>query len=184
MFPISYNPNNIFFRDIVISGMIDESITKEVIQRIHIINQIDRESGLIPPPFIKITLNSVGGSMYDGFAIVGAIELSETPIHITCLGSVMSMALPILVAGDYRTSHKLSTFMYHECLNDSLHDKISVIHDDLEEARRLMKQYDNYLVSRTLLKLKQLDKIKKDKNDWYFGAEDALKFGIIDQIYE
>lgn len=181
MDPISYTQNDLFVRNIVISGEINESTTKEIIQRIHLINQIDRERELNPPP-IKITLNSMGGSMYDGFAIIGAIETSVSPVHIHCLGSAMSMALLILVAGHRRTSHKLSTFMYHECLNDSPYDKLSNIHDDLEEAMRLMKQYDSYLVSRTSLKQKQLDKIKKEKCDWYFGVEDALKFGIIDEI--
>ena len=171
-----YNPNHVFLRTYVLSGEIDETIAKEVINFIYTANTLDQEE------HINIILNSVGGSIYDGFAIIGAIETSKAPIHITCLGSAMSMALPILVSGNHRVGHSLSSYMYHECLDYTPYDKMSVIKENLDEGNRLMDIYDDYILSKTKLTRRKLNKVKKDKSDWYFGAEEALEYGIINEI--
>jgi ATP-dependent Clp protease protease subunit len=131
---------------------------------------------------INIILNSMGGTIYDGFAIIGAIEQSQTPVHITCLGSAMSMALAILASGHYKIGHSLSSYMYHECLDDVSYEKMSVIKENLDEGNRLMEMYDDYILSKTKLTRRKLNKVKKNKFDWYFGADEALEYGLIDEI--
>lgn len=178
----SYNPSHILLRTYTLSGEIDENTSKDVIDFISTVNDID--STINPPTRkpINIILNSMGGVMYDGFAIIGAIETSQTPVHITCMGSAMSMALAILVSGHHRIGHSLSSYMYHECLDNNSYEKISVIKENLDEGDRLMEMYDNYILSRTKLTRRKLNKVKKSKSDWYFGAEEALEYGLINEI--
>jgi len=178
----SYNPNHILLRTYTLSGEIDEIASKDIIDFISTVNHIDSITNLSERKPINIILNSMGGSMYDGFAIIGAIEQSQTPVHITCLGSAMSMALAILVSGHYRIGHSLSSYMYHECMDHNSYDKISVIKENLDEGDRLMEMYDDYLLSKTKLTRRKLNKVKKDKSDWYFGADDALEYGLINEI--
>ena len=131
---------------------------------------------------IKLIINSLGGSIYDGFGLIGVIENSKTPIHTYCYGSAMSMALLILVSGHKRFGHRLSTFMYHECLDNPPYDKLTTLKENLEETKRIMKVYDDQLLLKTKLKRKQLDDTKKIKLDWYMSPQEALQYKIIDQI--
>ena len=178
----SYNPNHILLRTYTLSGEIDENTSKDVIDFISMVNDMD--STINPPNRkpINIILNSMGGTIYDGFAIIGAIEQSQTPVHITCLGSAMSMALAILASGHYKIGHSLSSYMYHECLDDVSYEKMSVIKENLDEGNRLMEMYDDYILSKTKLTRRKLNKVKKNKFDWYFGANEALEYGLIDEI--
>ncbi len=176
----SYNPNSKIFRTIVLSGEIDESSVKDAIQTISFINEIDDGKEVVEP--IKLIINSLGGNILDGFALIGVIENSFVPVYTYGYGSIMSMALPILVAGDKRFGHPLATFMYHECLDSVPYDKMSIIKENIEETDRLMDMYDDYLTSRTTLTQKQLNKVKNRKTDWYFGSDEALSYNIINEV--
>jgi ATP-dependent Clp protease protease subunit len=176
----SYNPNSKIFRTIVLSGEIDESSVKDAIQTISFINEIDSGKDEVEP--IKLIINSLGGNILDCFALIGVIENSFVPVYTYGYGSIMSMALPILVAGDKRFGHPLATFMYHECLDSVPYDKMSIIKENIEETDRLMDMYDEYLISRTSLTQKQLNKIKNKKTDWYFGSDEALSYNIINEV--
>jgi ATP-dependent Clp protease protease subunit len=173
-------------RTLILSGEVDETTVTEIMQDICDINEIDddNEDNVVEyerTP-IKLIVNSMGGSVYDGFALIGVIESSITPVHTYCYGSAMSMALLILVSGHQRFGHKLSTFMYHECLDQLPYEKLSTLNENLQETKRIMKVYDDYLISKTSLKRKQLDDSKKVKFDWYMSPEEALQYKLIDEI--
>lgn len=173
-------------RTLILSGEVDETTVTEIMQDICDINEIDDEHEDNVVEYerapIKLIVNSMGGSVYDGFALIGVIEKSKTPVHTYCYGSAMSMALLILVSGHQRFGHKLSTFMYHECLDQLPYEKLSTLNENLQETKRIMKVYDDYLISKTSLKRKQLDDSKKVKFDWYMSPEDALQYKLIDEI--
>jgi ATP-dependent Clp protease protease subunit len=165
----------------VLSGEISEESAKEIIQHISDINEDDFGKEERFP--IQLKINSIGGSMYDGFAIIGAIESSETPVYTYGYGAIMSMALPILVSGVKRFAHPLTTFMYHECLDTFGHyEKVSILKENLEETERVMEMYDDHILNKTSFTKKQLDKVKKGKFDWYFDINEAIKYKVIDQV--
>ena len=169
------------YRNLVLSGEISEESAQNIIQHINDINEDDFGKEERSP--IQLKINSIGGSMYDGFAIIGAIESSETPVYTYGYGAIMSMALPILVSGVKRFAHPLTTFMYHECLDTFGHyEKVSILKENLEETERVMDIYDDFILNKTSFTRKQLDKVKKGKYDWYFDINDALKYKVIDQV--
>ena len=170
------------YRNLVLSGEISEESAQDIIQHINDINEDDNENPTGRKPII-IKINSLGGSMYDGFAIIGAIETSITPVYTHGYGAIMSMALPILLSGHKRFAHRLTSFMYHECLSVfGDYEKVTTLKENLEETERILDMYDDYIFNKTSLTKKQLDKVKKGKYDWYFDANDALEYKIIDQI--
>jgi UDP-galactopyranose mutase len=59
---------------------------------------------------------------------------------------------------------------------------VSIIKDDLDESNHVMKQYDEILLLNSTISQKQLDDVKKSRRDWYFTAEEALKYGMVDEI--
>ena len=169
------------YRNLVLSGEISEESAQNIIQHISDINEDDFGKEERLP--IQLKINSIGGSMYDGFAIIGAIESSETPVYTYGYGAIMSMALPILVSGVKRFAHPLTTFMYHECLDTFGHyEKVSILKENLDETERVMEMYDDYILSKTSFTKKQLDKVKKGKFDWYFDINEAIKYKVIDQV--
>jgi ATP-dependent Clp protease protease subunit len=94
----------------------------------------------------------------------------------------MSMGLPIFASGHRRFASKYATFMYHEALDSHPFEKISILKDNLDESNRLMKQYDMILLSKSTVPQKQLDEVKKSRRDWYFTANEALTYGITDEV--
>ena len=168
-------------------GEIDEEHANELIKFIADVNAFDDLQELSFKKYerkpIRLHINSAGGNTYDGAGLVGAIETSKTKIHAIGLGSVMSSALDILVACHYRTAHKLTTFMYHGLSYSSDQEKKIHDHDkESAESKRIQAACDKLLVDRTKLTKKRLDEVKNKKEDWYFTAAEALKFGVIDKI--
>jgi ATP-dependent Clp protease protease subunit len=130
---------------------------------------------------IHLILNTYGGSVYDGLGLIGAMEVSETPVHVTVLGSAMSMGLFILCAGHHRRMHAYSTLMYHQISTVTM-DKLEGIKKDLAECDRLEKMCEDILTKKTKLTLKELEDHKKTKGEWYINAETAAKYGMVDEI--
>ena len=88
------------FRSIILSNDIDNESVEEVIQFILDANEYDDEQDSVSKDFerkpIKLVVNSFGGVIYDGFALIGVIKTSRTPIHTYCYGYAMSMGLKSL----------------------------------------------------------------------------------------
>jgi ATP-dependent Clp protease protease subunit len=172
-------------RTMILGEEVDQSSVKNIIKTIYDINLEDEEQESIYLDHerhpIHLIVNTFGGSVYDGLGLIGAIELSTTPVVVTCLGSAMSMGLFILASGHHRRAHHLSTMMYHQ-ISLGAYDKIEGLRKDMEEAQRLEELCENILFKRTKLRKKDLEDYKTRKADWYISAEEALKFGIIDEI--
>ena len=79
------------YRNLVLSGEISEESAEKIIQHINDINEDDFGKDTRTP--IQLKINSIGGSMYDGFAIIGAIDSSETPVYTYGYGAIMSMEI-------------------------------------------------------------------------------------------
>lgn len=173
-------------RIIILSADVDNNSISYIMERIFEINEYDDDNEEMFVDYyrkpIKLIINSFGGSIYDGFALIGVIENSKTPVHTYCYGSAMSMGLLIFVSGHLRLANRLATFMYHECLDEPNYDKLTTLKEGMEESKRIMDIYDKQLLNKSSLKRKQLDETKKMKLDWYMTPEQGKQFGFVDKI--
>ena len=84
-------------RDLLLSDRISQSTVKDIIKDIFEINFDDDEKEEIYKEWkrtpIRLFINSYGGIVYDGLALVDIIKHSKTPIHTICVGSCISMTL-------------------------------------------------------------------------------------------
>lgn len=167
---------------IITFGDCDEENTNNVIQFIHEINHIDVGKNSDKREPIKLIINSCGGDIYRGFGVIDAILNSNTPVYTICYGAALSMGFIIMASGHHRIASKHSTFMYHEMLWSLSEEKLSTHRREVEEGKRTMDIYDSIILDHTNLTKKQLDIIKKEHRDWYMSAEEALTYGIIDEI--
>jgi ATP-dependent Clp protease protease subunit len=150
-----------------------------VIKSILSINEEDKDK-LDPTP-IKLYINCYGGDVYQFLGLIDIIESSITPIHTITLGAAMSCAFLVALSGHKRFAYKNSTFMYHQ-ISTGEWGTAKNLEEDLIETKRLQKIIENRILSKTKITKKQLSDNYNSKNDWYLGAEEALKYHIIDQI--
>lgn len=177
------NGNQEITRDIIISSPITDQLAERVIDHITAINKFDEQMAMIKdyqPRPIEMYINSGGGSATDGFAIIGAMELSETPIITYGLGIVASMALGIFVAGDVRVAHRYARFMYHS-VGYGAGGHIQDHEDALKEADILQRMYNN-LFNGTKLSRELMHQIRTGKQDFFMSGKEAVEYGIADEV--
>lgn len=179
---------------------VTEDSCKEVIEKIQDINIKDDEyissslqilasmgfstdPGNISLPPITLNLSTFGGDVYSGFGLCDSIRMSETSVKIICYGKVMSMGIPILLSGHYRAAHKNTTFMLHD-VSSCTWGKTREMEECIEQNKILREKMIEYICSRTKFPRKKLTDIIDKKQDFYFSAEDALKWKFIDEIID
>jgi ATP-dependent Clp protease protease subunit len=170
-------------RKIIISSPIDSNVAEKVVGQIMDINEFDNQMSVVStyqPQPIEIYINSDGGSATDGFAIIGAMEMSETPIFTYGLGIVASMALGIFVKGDYRIAHRYTRFMYHSVAYGEM-GYIQDHEDSLRESELIQYMYDD-LFKETKITREKMDEIRKSKTNFFFSGKEAVTLGIADEV--
>jgi ATP-dependent Clp protease protease subunit len=161
---------------------VTQQAANDVIRAIYDANTEDQKLAVKKRTPINLIINSEGGDVYSGFGIVEAILHSVTPVHTICHGQAQSMAALILSAGHKRSIGTYSTLMYHE-INWNVEFSPGKFHkQELDEAKRMQDIYDNLLLEFTNLTQTQLEIIKNQCTYWYMNSEDALRFGIVDEI--
>src|SRR5690606_32734078 len=170
-------------RKIVISCPIDSDVAGQVVSQIMAINDFDKQMSVVTtyePQPIEMFINSGGGGATDGFAIIGAMEMSETPIITYGLGIVGSMALGIFVKGDYRVSSRFTRYMYHSVAYGTM-GHIKDHEDSHKEADILQRMY-NSLFEDTGITKEMMKSARDKKEDLFFSPRQAEKLGFVDAI--
>lgn len=172
-------------RTLYLFDAIDKTSVKAVIESIIKINKLDDDNDKKEKDYkrlpVDIIINSRGGNVYDGLALINVIDNSKTEIHTHVYGLAASMGLLIAVSGHRRFVGRLSTFMYHSVSN-TIGGKLEHLRNRLDEVQRLQHVYDEYLLARTKLGIDQLIRVQEHKSDWFISPEEALKWGVVDEI--
>jgi ATP-dependent Clp protease protease subunit len=166
---------------IITLGDIDCITVNQIIQDIYEINAEDAKKQTVEP--IKLIINSFGGEVFSGLALIDVIDSSQTPIHTICHGTAMSMALIIYAAGHHRVASKYATFMYHEAAYE-INGKVAFHKQELKETERIDKICDAYLISKTKFTQKVLQPHRDRQAEWYFDVKTAQRYGLVDEILE
>jgi len=170
-------------RIIYLNEDIDNLTIQNIVPLIHKINVEDKDKDISQVEPLKIFVTSYGGSAYDGWKIVSAIENSRTPIYTICESYAMSMALPIFLAGKRRYMGKYATLLYHELRGGIQGTREEVKRLD-KEYDRLQKMYDNYIMQHSTITQDILDSHQEKINDWYIDFEEAKKYELFTHVYE
>lgn len=157
-------------RILFIDDVIDHDLANGIISQLMYLDSINNNE-------ISIYINSPGGTVYDGLAILDVMDLVKSPIKTVCTGSAMSMAAIILLYGDTRVSTKRSTIMLHQ-MSTLVRGRLSDISIDYKEAKRL----ENILYEVIKEKTNIQDIDHKLLTDWYISPKEAKELGIIDTV--
>lgn len=179
--------NDIISKKIMMIGEIEPSLAKDVISQIASINEYDNICEAQMKDYsrdpIEIYLTSGGGDVWSGFGIIGAIEMSETPVVVYGLGYVGSIALAIFLSCHVRFANKRTFFMYHSAYGNFMGD-ISSMEDNYQHLKDNQRMYDEIVLENTSLTQEQLDETKARRRDDIYTAQKALELGIVQYITE
>lgn len=137
-----------------------------------------------PDKEIYFYINSPGGSITDGMAIVDTMNYIKCPVETVCVGLAASMGAVLLTAGEKgkRFAMPNSEIMIHQPLigGGGLQGQATEIKIHADHLVRTREKLNKFLSERTG---KTLDVIEKDtERDNYMTAEEALEYGLIDGI--
>lgn len=128
---------------------------------------------------ILVMIDSPGGSVEVLASLIGAIKISKTPVWTCCYCTAYSAAADLLVCGHKRFAFPMTSMMFHAgsaCYQGS--------QNDIDKAKKFFdamgKRVTEEVNSRTNFDSKFLKKLKTD--DMYMNEEEALKYGVIDEI--
>lgn len=134
-----------------------------------------------PDKEINFYINSPGGSVTAGLAIYDTMQYISAPVATLCLGQAASMAALLLAAGEngMRFALPRSRILLHQPMG-GFQGQATDIDIQAKEIIRLRSTLNEILSNHTGT---NLEKVEQDtERDYFMGAEEALKYGVIDQV--
>lgn len=131
---------------------------------------------------ITIYINSPGGSTPDMFAIIDTMKMIKSPIRTVVMGQASSAAAVIASAGKTRLITKNSEVMIHEVWTVT-GGSTSQIQDDLDHMKNHEQRIIAILAENTGRPREVIAEMMF-KTNRFFSAQEALAFGLADQIIQ
>lgn len=139
-----------------------------------------------PDKEISLYINSPGGSITDGMAIVDTINYIKCPVSTICVGMAASMGAVLLASGQkgkrYATPN--AEILIHQPLigGGGISGQATEIKIHADHMIRTREKLNKLLSDRTGQSLETI--MKDTERDNYMTAEEALKYGLIDGILD
>ena len=130
---------------------------------------------------INMYINSLGGAVTAGLAIYDTMQFVQCDVATFVIGQAASMAALLLSAGAKGKRYALphSRIMLHQPWGGT-QGTAADISIQAEEIMRLKKRLNEILAQHTG---QELNKVEKDTDrDFYIGSEDAVQYGIVDEV--
>ena len=130
---------------------------------------------------ILIYLNSPGGGVYAGLGIYDTMQYINPDVSTICTGMAASMGAVLLAGGakNKRSALKHSRIMIHQP-SGGMHGQSKDMEISLKQMQELRKDIYNILSTHTGKPFKEIEK-DSDRDKW-MRAEEAKKYGLIDEI--
>jgi ATP-dependent Clp protease, protease subunit len=163
-------------RIVPLSGAIDAAVADDVMARLLYLEGED------PAAPVTLRINSPGGEVLAGLAILDTMAQVSCPVHTTCAGLAASMASVLLAAGErgQRRATLNARVLIHQPWAGQFQGQAADIERAAGEALRLRERIDQLLAAATGQTPARI-KADSDRDTW-FSAEEALDYGLIDEV--
>jgi len=164
-------------RIIFLGGVIDDDMANLVIAQLLFLESED------PKKEISLYVNSPGGVVTAGLAIIDTMNHVKPPVTTVCVGMAASMASVILSSGAKGKRYALpnAEIMIHQP-HGGAEGQATDIEITAKQILKLRERLNKILAKNTGQKL---EKIEKDvERDFFMTADEAKKYGIVDQVYK
>ena len=163
-------------RIIFLGTPISDDISNAVMAQLLCLQQMDAERD------IEIYINSPGGSFTALTAIYDTMRYIKPDVRTVCLGQAASAAAVILAAGTKgkRLALPNSRILIHQPATEGGYGQSSDIEIQAREILRIRSLMEQMLAEDTG---KTTEEVSRDiERDKYLTAEQALEYGIIDEV--
>ena len=138
-----------------------------------------------PDKEISFYINSPGGSITDGMAIVDTMNYIKCPVSTICVGLAASMGSVLLTCGEKgkRFATPNSEILIHQPLiSGGLAGQTTEIKIHADHMVKTREKLNKLLSEKTGQSLEQIE--KDTERDHYMTAQEALEYGLIDEIID
>jgi len=164
-------------RIVMLSGEIDDAVASSIVAQLLFLEAED------PDKDIYLYINSPGGVVTSGFSIYDTMNYIKPDVSTICIGQAASMGAFLLSCGAKGKRYALpnSRIMIHQPLGGA-QGQATDIEIQAKEILRL-KEIINSILSQN--SGKDLAQVEKDTDrDFFMSAEDAVQYGLIDQVLQ
>lgn len=159
-------------RQVFLFGVIDCNLAINISRQLIALDKISHEP-------IAMYINSPGGSVSDGFAIIDAIKGISSPVITMITGQACSMAGLISVCSEYKLMTKNSVWMAHD-MSFYLDDYATKAIDRTEFYKLTQAKLFKFLREHT--KLTEQDIETARHGELWLESEECLKKGIVKKV--
>ncbi|HEX5478058.1 MAG TPA: ATP-dependent Clp endopeptidase proteolytic subunit ClpP [Burkholderiales bacterium] len=134
-----------------------------------------------PDKDIFFYINSPGGSVSAGLAVYDTMQFIKPDVSTLCVGQAASMGALLMCAGDKDKRFCLpnSRVMIHQPMG-GFQGQASDVEIHAKEILYLRERLNQIMAKHTG---QPIDVIARDtERDFFMGAEDAVKYGIVDKV--
>jgi len=162
-------------RIIFLGGPIDDNVANSVIAQLLFLENQDPKKDII------IYINSPGGTVTGTLAMYDTMQFVKCDISTVCIGIAASGAALILAGGAKGKRFALpnSEAMIHQVMGEA-GGQATEIEISARHILKIKDKLNQIMAKHTGQSLKQIE--KDSDRDFYMTAEEAKKYGIIDEI--
>ncbi len=160
-------------RTIFLTGPVNEVMSSNVVAQLLFLESQD------PKKPITLYIDSPGGYVHSGLAMYDTMEFINCPVDTICLGHAASMGAVLLSGGNRRYALTHSKIMIHQP-SGGTQGQATDIAIAANEIRKTKEILTNIISKNTKRSPKAVAKLME--RDTWFTAEEALEFGIIDEV--
>ena len=162
-------------RIVFLGGEIDDDTANLVVAQMLFLEMED------PDQDIMLYINSPGGSTSAGMAIYDTMHYVKCEVSTVCVGMAASMGAFLLAAGakGKRKALPNAEIMIHQPLGGA-RGQATDIAIQAEQIMRIKRKMNELLSKHTGQTIKTIE--KDVERDHYLTADEALKYGLIDEI--
>lgn len=164
-------------RIVMLTGEINDESADLIIAQLFYLEAEDQKKD------VYFYINSPGGIVTAGMAVYDVMQFISCPVSTICLGQAASMAAVLLAAGakGKRLALPHSRMLIHQPLGGTS-GQATDIQIQAKEIIRTRETLNEILCKHTG---QSMEVIRRDtERDFFLGAEEAVKYGLIDQVVE
>ena len=162
-------------RIVFVGGEIDDDMANAVVAQLLFLQSQD------PEKEVSMYINSPGGSVTAGLAILDTMKMVKCPVATYCVGQAASMGAILLAAGEKGRRYALphARIMVHQPWGGA-QGKASDIEITAREILRLKDMLNGILAEASG---RTLEGVTNDTDrDHFMSAEEAKAWGIVDEV--
>ena len=162
-------------RIVFVGGEIDDNMANAIVAQLLFLQAQD------PEKEVSMYINSPGGSVTAGLAILDTMKMVKCPVATYCVGQASSMGAILLASGDKGRRYALphARIMVHQPWGGA-QGKASDIEITAREILRLKEMLNGILAEASG---RTLESVTNDTDrDHFMSADEAKAWGIVDKV--